>query len=158
MKAKDAIQFNVVGFAQDSNVTTVTMTVWDISSEHHALKFVGSARRDPRDKFNSDIGYDLAMARALERAAKHFSRQAEGAVKQADWIKCERLRRQATDPDGALAMAAAARWLDGAIPEARSLTPNFQEWLDGAVAVGVPMVISDSREFSTEEDNDRGDR
>lgn len=55
----------------------------------------GSAKRDPSDRPNHEIGMALATARAVKKFSDQLTRQANGKVKHADWIELDHeLRRQ----------------------------------------------------------------
>lgn len=55
----------------------------------------GSAKRDPSDRPNRELGMALATARAMQRLADQMMRQASGKAKHADWIVLDRkLRRE----------------------------------------------------------------
>lgn len=84
----------IVTVATDGTVTLATVSMGGFS-------VAASARRDPGDKNNPDIGADLAVARAFHAMARKFERQGNGAVRNADWIRSERQRRRALAAAGA---------------------------------------------------------
>jgi hypothetical protein len=43
--------------------------------------WTGTAKRDPEDKFNAEVGTKLALSRAFRSAASQLDRQANGLVK-----------------------------------------------------------------------------
>lgn len=94
-------------FYGDSNVTTCVLWVTD---GENTAEYVGSARRDPHDRHNRDIGEGLALARALDKASRSIARYVNGKVKQADHTAQQKLLRQAKDPDGSLARRAREKY------------------------------------------------
>ena len=44
----------------------------------------GSARKNPEDRFNKTIGYQLSVGRALKKLSKSFIKQGDGLVKHTD--------------------------------------------------------------------------
>lgn len=63
-------------------------------AEMGGIQVAGSAKRDPCDRNDRDVGADLATARALRKLAGRLERRANGAVKQADYVRADRQRRQ----------------------------------------------------------------
>lgn len=56
--------------------------------------FTGSSKRNPRDKYDEEIGVELAVSRLFASIARHLARRANGAVKHADDMARERARRR----------------------------------------------------------------
>lgn len=54
--------------------------------EMEGLQVSGTAKRDPRDEPNEDIGQRLAMARAFQALGYRLERQARGLIKHADEV------------------------------------------------------------------------
>lgn len=54
----------------------------------------GSAKRDPSDRPNHEVGMALATARAVQRLATQLARQASGKSKHADWIELDHQARK----------------------------------------------------------------
>ena len=63
---------------EDHHYTGVTVIVDAHGSE---VLGRGCARRDPHDKYNAEIGRQLALGRALEDAGKRITKRANGLVK-----------------------------------------------------------------------------
>jgi len=142
-------------FYADSNVTACVL--W-VSDGENVNEYVGTARRDPRDKNNPDIGQGLALARALEKAARSISRFANGKVKQADWVEQQRLQRLMRDPDGSLARHKKAQYIlpDEDFEVLPGSTSRNDMWLeDGSLSLS---ELADQRAMAHEEDNNHGDR
>lgn len=74
----------------DGNVTIATMSM-------HGITVTGSAKREPGDKPDKQIGADLAVARAMHKMSRRLMRRANGAVKQASFVKADRARRRAQE-------------------------------------------------------------
>lgn len=50
----------------------------------------GSSKRDPSDKPDYSTAYLMAMSRALESVQRQFARQADGRIRNNEWIRKER--------------------------------------------------------------------
>jgi hypothetical protein len=68
-------------------LTTATITV-DTGNE--LVSFSGVARKHGKDKNRQEIGENLAIGRAMQKAGKYFTKQAEGLVKHADDMNMQR--------------------------------------------------------------------
>lgn len=85
MRQKTGITIVRVLVMSDGDVTVVTARYGDIS-------VAASAKRDPADKVDLNIGVELATARALIKLGRRLQRRADGDVRNADWLRREKLR------------------------------------------------------------------
>lgn len=60
----------------------------------------GSAGREPGDKNNPEIGEKLALARALESAAAHLRKQANGRIRHVESVRAHREQIKAAKAAG----------------------------------------------------------
>lgn len=65
--------------SSEATIAVVTGTI-----EGETYTWEGTAKRFPGDKWVRKIGIQLAMSRALQRAAKQLAKQGNGAVKNID--------------------------------------------------------------------------
>lgn len=65
-----------------SNVLAVELTV--DTADGAALVTVATARRDPNDAFDAEIGADLCLARALQALGRKLERRVSGRIKSVD--------------------------------------------------------------------------
>lgn len=65
-----------------------------LGDDEQPLRGVGFARRDPIDKPNPIVGFDLATARAIQNLGQRAVRRVNGRVKQLDDITAQRARRK----------------------------------------------------------------
>lgn len=79
MKEQD-LKARVVTFST-SEATIAELSV-EIDGVTHS--WAGTAKRDPLDEYNEQIGERLAVGRAFEKAARQLLRQGNGFVKSAD--------------------------------------------------------------------------
>lgn len=68
-----------VSVVSSSEATIATVTITDNDGITHT--WTGTAKRDPEDKFNAEVGTKLALSRAFRSAASQLGRQADGLVK-----------------------------------------------------------------------------
>ena len=83
---------------QDTKFTAVNITTddGDIVLGH------GVARLNPEDKFDPEIGQELAIARAFESVARRQMRRVNGAIKHAEDMARERKRLKAIEDQYAM--------------------------------------------------------
>jgi len=62
--------------SSEATIALVTMEVDGVS-----YTWTGTAKKDPTDKFDPEVGTKLALARAFTSAASQMNRQAQGKVK-----------------------------------------------------------------------------
>jgi hypothetical protein len=67
---------------QTDTATIVEIVVAGPDYSQPPLLFTGTSRRDPRDKPNADIGYKLALGRALRAAGRSVLKDANKAVRE----------------------------------------------------------------------------
>lgn len=77
----------------------VSIVILRVSVNGQIWKVSGSAKRQPGDKPDIDLGVLLATTRALQKLANQFSRQANGRVKNNDNIAAQQkyLREKASE-------------------------------------------------------------
>lgn len=56
-------------------------------------RYTASSKRNPRDKYDEEIGIDLAVARLFGKISRDLARRADGAVKHAGDVAADRRRR-----------------------------------------------------------------
>lgn len=67
---------------QTRNATIVELIIGMPDERQPMRTFSGTARRDPRDRPDPDIGYKLALGRALRTAARTLLKEANAAVRE----------------------------------------------------------------------------
>jgi hypothetical protein len=83
------IQFDVTGQA-NGDVMIITVQIdGDVSVEA-----TGVAKRDPSDKHDAEVQYELALGRALTKAGEKLLKRARGGIRHADQMKANRLRNK----------------------------------------------------------------
>ena len=87
-------EFRVIDSVSTHDVTAVTAEVHLPGEE--VIIVSGSARKDPADKYKAEVGFYLALSRALEQAATRLRRRGNGLVKQADDIRSLRAAQAQT--------------------------------------------------------------
>jgi len=80
---------------EDSNVV---VAVADYVSESFPHSATGSSKRDPSDKYDREVGVNLAIGRALENLSKRLIRKAEGITKHHDDVRNDKSRRLLLQP------------------------------------------------------------
>ena len=78
---------------QDTKFTAVNITTDDGGT----VLGHGVARLNPQDKFDPEIGQELAIARAFESVARRKMRRVNGAIKHAEDMAIERRDRRALE-------------------------------------------------------------
>lgn len=85
------ITYSSIGIDVISDPDATTASVW-----FQGERYTGSSKRCPGDKYNEEIGVQLAVARLFGKISRTMERRANGAVKHADDVrKARRERRQA---------------------------------------------------------------
>lgn len=59
---------------------TATVSVLKLLEDDRIVNFTGEARRDRGDKFDSELGLNLALSRLLAKLAEHYAKKAQKAV------------------------------------------------------------------------------
>lgn len=70
----------------DAAIVVITESKMDGSG----IRVMGTAKREPIDKPNSVVGFNLAYSRALKKLAAKAERQANGLISQADHNRAHR--------------------------------------------------------------------
>ena len=84
------ITYSSMGIDVISDTDATTASVW-----FQGGRYTASSKRAPGDKYNEEIGVELAVARLFGKISRTLERRANGAVKHADDIrKVRRARKQ----------------------------------------------------------------
>jgi len=84
--------FLVVNQIHNKRTQLVEATLWGSDDESGYLSeiiasVVTESHRDPIDKYNGEIGFDLALGRALQALGRKIEKRANGLVKHQDDIR-----------------------------------------------------------------------
>ena len=65
----------------DRNATVVQVTYWYSTPEGvDAVRATGASKREQGDEFDAELGYDLALARALQNLSRKIKSQADAKI------------------------------------------------------------------------------
>lgn len=98
--------FSYAEFVDSSKGIVLTQLSLEMDS-FHLIEVVGSAKCDPEDEFNPEIGARLALGRALRKLGRELLSEAHGEVHRRDKIRAHALETQAKARAEADAKAAA---------------------------------------------------
>lgn len=77
--------------------TDATIVIVSGVIDDERFEWEGTAKRDPGDRYNSEVGNKLALSRALSAAASQLARQANGLTKN---IEDNRIQSEAAKKRG----------------------------------------------------------
>ena len=76
-----------VSIIEDNDVVAVSMRLVTGFNDFDPIFVTGSARREPGDKFDREVGLNLAMGRAFVRLGEKLVKRGMGKSNHNDWVK-----------------------------------------------------------------------